>query len=226
MPVIRISTNIEDTENRSLLAKAGADVFRSLGLRSEHITTVFIGISGRDLFIADTSFEDVYAEEKFLLATVDMGSHRGPETRSQLARAYTEAVSGFVAPHNVSVDFTARDPGDVYVGGVALGLASATTRTHRVPEGRRDDDLDDRLRQLLAAHWEIELTDWDPSTLLAELCHDEISWDSIEKNSLAITITSNLTLDQGLDLGQESVWRAFDDEATYADLLEVVRSCL
>ena len=226
MPVIRINTNIEDIEIRKLLAKAGADVFRSLGLRPEHITTLFTGTSGFDLFISDTAFEEVHAGEKYLLATVAMGSHRGPETRAQLARAYTDAVTGIVAAPNVSVDFVVRDSGDVYVGGVPLGLASATTQTRRVHADQRVDDLDDGLRRLLAAHWEIGHSDWIPATLLAELCRSEVSWDSIEKNSLAITIMSNLTLSQGLDLGQESVWRAFDDEATYADLLEVVRGCL
>lgn len=224
MPIIRILTNLSDTEDRRLLARAGAHVFGSLGLRNEHITTIFTATSGADLFVAEKTFKELHGDEKFIVATVSMGSKRDADVRAELAIAYTHAVAGIVARHNVSVDFAVRDGGDVYVGGVALG--TATTQLASISSDRGEaSDLDARLRALLAKHWSVGSSAWDPSTPLAALRDDETEWDSLEGAVLAAVIETNLALALDLDIGEEAIRKAFGDDATYADLLALMERC-
>lgn len=226
MPIARIFTNIHDKEDRRLLAKASADVFRSLDVRPEHITTLFIPMLGSDLFVADRTFEEAYGDENFVLVSVAMGSKRGPEVRARLAEAYADAVAGIVAKHNVAIDFTIRDTGDVFVGGVALGRATADIGRLTRAGGVQSTDLDGRLRRLLARHWAMSGTDWAPSTPLAALRGEEAEWDSLEVAALAVVIETNLDLERDLDTGEEEIRTAFGDEATYRDLLTLVETCV
>lgn len=223
MPIAQIRTNLSNTEDHRRLAKAGTEVFSSLGLRHEHITTTFIHVSSAEIFVADRTFEEAYGDEKFVLVSVAMGSKRGTDVRARLAQAYTDAVAGIVDRLNVAVDFVVRDPGDIYVGGVVVGLATAADL--RVGEGQGTADLDQRLRRVLTKHWNIIDDEWQPQTLLAELRPPDLEWDSLEVATLAVVVENNLGLARGLDIGEEEIREAFGDDAAYADLLQLVESC-
>lgn len=222
MPIIRVTTNVT-RQARAKLARAGTDVFRSLGLTDEHITTVIDTVSGDDLFVAGDTFEERYGDARFVLATVFLGSKRGTDVRERLARALTQAVDGVVARNNVSVDFVIRDAGDVYIGGVALG--SAAFDASLLPREQVDGaEVDQRLRILLNQVWKVGSTVWAATTPLAALRCDTIEWDSVAAIELAVTITNNLGLTSDLDVGEEEVRTGLGYEATYADLLDLVRA--
>jgi hypothetical protein len=225
MPIVRIFTNLSEAEHLHKVAKAGAEVFRSLGVRDEHITTTITHSSGDDLFVADKTFAQLHGGEFFLLASVSMGSKRSADVRDQLARAYTEAVSGLIARNNVSVDFIVRDGGDVYVGGFALGSAIAHRARPGHPKAVTHRELDEALRILLAKEWNVGHTGWDPSTPLTALRDESVEWDSLEVAGLAVLIETNLSLAHDLDTGEYEIRKAFGLEATYADLLALVESC-
>ena len=175
MPMTRISTNLRGAEHRRRLAQASTEVFRELGLRDEHITTVFSDLDRNDVFVADRSFGERFADSNFVLATVYLGSHRRVGVRANLARALVDAVDGHVAPSDVCAEFVVRDGADVYVGGVSLGSATANQDSPTtVGEGGRD--LDQRLRFLLDKTWNVGYRGWEPITPLAALRGDFVEW--------------------------------------------------
>ena len=223
MPIARVTTNIRDLELRRGLAEAGTEVFRHLGLADEHITTVFTDLTGNDLFVGETAFEERHPGELFVLVTVAMGSKRGADVRSLLAHAYTVAVEGVVAAQDVCVEYVVRDGRDVYVGGIPLGTATAGVAMPQRPA--EDYDIDQGLRSVLEKLWNVGYTGWDPATPLAALRDDAVDWDSLAAAELAVIIENNLPLARDLDVGEEEFRRGLGFEATYDDLLKLVAGC-
>lgn len=223
MPITRVLTNLNSREDHWRIAGAAADVFGGLGLSDEHITTTFTVIGDDDLFVGRSTFSERFPGERFALITVSLGSHRGTDVRTSLAAAFTAALSGSVEARNVCVDFTIRDGGDVYVGGVAMGVESAGAE--RVDRSTNHGDVDSRLRRLLDIEWVVGSTGWHPATPLSALRDADAEWDSLAAAALAVSIETNLALSRDLNVGNDQFRKGFGIEASYADLLELVESC-
>src|ERR1700722_15031095 len=145
MPITRVITNLTDFEHHRSIARVATEVFSSLGLSDEHITTTVTAITGENLFVGTNTFADTFGEDHFAHITVSLGSQRGTDVRSRLATAFTMALRAVVAPSTVGVDFTVREGGDVYVGGIAMGRATAWPGSTE-QTAHPTSDLDERLR--------------------------------------------------------------------------------
>jgi hypothetical protein len=224
VPLISIQTNVTDDAIRKCVAAAATDVFGSVGIRREHVTTVFRTVAAHDIFVGGTPLdEEVDRHIGFALIEVAMSATRGEPVRDALATALADAMGEEVDRGRLSIDFVAREAHDVFIG--TQPLARSRSNQPSSPPSIVGGDLEGSLRRSLAAYWnDDQLLTCEHSDLLEDL-RPMGTWDSLAIVELAVYLEIELDLSASLEMGEELVRAAFGEGATLADLLALVGRC-
>jgi hypothetical protein len=245
VPVIRITTNTS-REARDRVAAAITRELMSLGMIESHIATLFQGATTDDLYEGSLTLSRTAGPVGFALVQVGMTDARPDSVRDSLARSITTAFGPDVDPHRVSVDFVAREPYDVYVGGQAMGRrpvradpaaagAAPVVPMPRVevvdPQPAVDAPAGDgpisetELREaLFAVGWKPEILEVPSDTLLEAVRPAWMTtWDSLAAIGVAESLESEFGLaERTFERGQVEFRVAFGDTARITDLAAYV----
>jgi len=237
MPIVRISTNVDDHEVWAAVAGEITAVFGRLGIVPDHVCTLFDFVRPNAIYTGGTSFSEFAANSQFALVEVGLSRRRGLEVRTALVEGLVRAFTPVVDAKRVAIDFVPREVEDSYIGLVPMGRPRSETAPS-TPAGpmpvqprsaagdgvtRLRPPLIDDLRSVLARIWGANVLTAADDVALTRLVPDDEEWDSLAKTQLAISLEIELGLNEGaLDPGSEEVVRLFADDATLASVTKAV----
>jgi hypothetical protein len=232
MPIILITTTVEDPNERSRVAQAITKQFVATGMAVAHVTTFFTPCTTDQLYVGAEPLSAVASHAGFALVQVGMSASRPESFRASLAGAITEAFSGSVARTRVSIDFVAREANDVYIGSRAVQRSRPDVVEQEPgvvdqdqPAGR-EVGAEEVRRALRTLDWSEQILDVNDSTPLSNLFPDFLGeWDSQAAFATADGLIDVLGLQENLfDRGQQAFADALGSEARLADLISYVSS--
>lgn len=217
MPIIQVTTSVDDQVVHRALADALTKSFVTGGARADHISTVFDVVSRSNVYAGPTAMDELHPDRDFAFVRVHLSSQRGVEFRRGLVAAVVDALAGRIDPAHVSIDFIQREAVNAFIGKVPM---SSQDRIPDIARSAENESFEALVRSLLANFWGQHVVDARADALLLDLVPDPMQWDSLQKAELALNLETDLGLpSNSLDVGSEDVRLMFSDRSTLADLI-------